>query len=305
MTAPLTRQALVLASFGRALLVETADGHTFRCAARRKTGAVVAGDRVICEGSRRDDAIVTEVLPRTSLLSRPDRHGRLRPVCANIDQLVVVAAVSAEPAARDGRLNTALMDRYTVAAELLGITPLLVINKIDLLGESLPGDVDSMVREYRGLGYNVAYTSAKAPTGMDGLRTALRGRASAFVGESGVGKSSLIQILLPDMELRIGELSEGTGAGRHTTTTTMLFHLPEGGDLIDSPGVREFRLWHIDPGDLGRGFREFRQHLGACKYRDCLHTGEPGCAVAAAVAGGLITPRRMDSYLDILGSLND
>lgn len=304
MTATLTCEALVLASFGQALLVEAADGRTFRCTARRKTGPVVAGDRVVCRATRRDDAIVTEVLPRASLLSRPDRHGRLRPVCANIDQLVVVAAVRAEPAARGERFNTALVDRYTVAAELLGITPLLVINKIDLLGETLPGDVDSMVREYRALGYDVAYTSAKTTKGTNGLRSALRGRASAFVGESGVGKSSLIQILLPDMELRIGELSEGSGAGRHTTTTTMLFHLPEGGDLIDSPGVREFRLWHLEPGDLGRGFREFSEHLGACKYRDCLHTGEPDCAVAAAVARGLITQRRMDSYLDILESLN-
>lgn len=295
--APPTQLGLILANFGRTLIVEGSDRRTYNATARKKAGTVVAGDRVDWQAMPHGDAVVIHVRPRTSLLSRPDRHGRLRAACANIDQLVVVSTLQGGAC-----VNTALIDRYTVAAELLGIEPVLVINKIDLIPSTEQAAADRAAEEYGRLGYRLIRTSAVDKTGLEALRAVLRGRASVFVGESGVGKSSLIQILLPDLDLRIGRISEGSGAGRHTTTTTMLFHLPEGGDLIDSPGVREFRLWRMNPRELARGFREFRELPGRCKYRNCLHKGEPGCAVAAAAEDGLIEPRRLESYRAILSS---
>ncbi|MGE0226042.1 MAG: ribosome small subunit-dependent GTPase A, partial [Acetobacteraceae bacterium] len=147
------------------------------------------------------------------------------------------------------------------------------------------------------------FLSARTRLGLSGLCAQLHGRTSVFVGESGVGKSSLLQALLPELEIRVGALSEAGGKGRHTTTSTLLFHLPEGGDIIDSPGVREFRLWQISPAELARGFREFGPFLGDCKFRDCIHDGEPGCAIALARERGKISRLRLDSYREILHRL--
>ena len=192
-----------------------------------------------------------------------------------------------------------------MAAAGVGIEPVIVLNKCDLLARdaTLSQQIDALLAPYPALGYRVIKACA-----MDGgtrdLQQVLAGRTSVFVGQSGVGKSSLINQLVPAAELRVGALSENAGKGTHTTTTAHLLHLACGGSLIDSPGIREFGLWHMDRASIEHGFIEFRPFLGHCRFRDCGHTQEPGCALLAAAQRGDISERRMDSYRHILASLD-
>jgi len=298
----LTAEGLVLANYGQAVLVEDAGGGLHRCTARKSAGRVVCGDRVEWQAAR-GGGVVTAVQPRRSLLERCNERGDSRPICANVDQFIIVGAVRGDAGSRERSISSSrdVIDCYLATAEMLGVDAILAVNKIDLLHDSRP--LNSAVSPYQAAGYPVILTSAVSAAGIPDLRTRLAGRRSVLVGESGVGKSSLIKILLPDREVRIGELLAAGGKGRHTTTTTMLFHLPETGDIIDSPGVREFGLWHVAPEVLDTGFREFRRFLGACRYRDCRHLEEPGCAIAAAASGGAINPERLDTYRRILRSL--
>jgi ribosome biogenesis GTPase / thiamine phosphate phosphatase len=290
---------LVIANHGQNLLVEDAGGEVIPCVARRTAGAVVCGDRVEWLPQAHGPAVITGVLPRETLLSRPDPRGKPKLLCANIDQVVVTEALR-----RDGALHRHdLIDSYLVAAELLGIEATIVVNKSDLAGANRRALLDAELAPYRAAGYRTVATSAMTGDGLEQLRACLQGHRSVLVGESGVGKSSLIEALVPGHEIRIGELSRAGGKGRHTTTVAMLFHLPDGGEIIDSPGVREFRLWPVAAGELAQGFREFRDYLGQCRYRDCRHLDEPGCALGAAADQGLISRARLDSYRALLGSV--
>ena len=257
----------------------------------------MTGDRVVwCEGD--PTGVVVARLPRDSALSRPDPHGKLKPVAANIDQILVVIAPYPEPHAN-------LIDRYLVAAEVVGIEPVIVLNKIDLLEDDpvLAARMEALLAIYPTLGYRILRTSSRAG-GLASLHEALRERTSVFVGQSGVGKSSLVNTLLPAADLRVGALSENRQKGTHTTTTAQLFHLACGGSLIDSPGIREFGLWHMSRDEVEQGFREFRALLGQCKFRDCRHEGEPGCALLDALERGAISAGRLDSYRHIVASLD-
>ena len=196
-----------------------------------------------------------------------------------------------------------LIDRYLVAAESVGIEPLILLNKTDLLTDDNRGQIDELLSIYPQLGYQVLEASTKSLDGLAALKAILTDRISVFVGQSGVGKSSLINALLPGVDLKVGELSKGLAKGTHTTTTAKLFHFPAGGDLIDSPGIREFGLWHMDREQVAEGFREFADHLGHCKFRNCQHHNEPGCALLQAVADGRISSRRMASFEAIAQSL--
>lgn len=291
---------LIIAHYGQQLDVEALEGEDrgkiHRCFARANIDSLVTGDRVAWRAGPNLTGVIEARLERRSCLTRPDSHGQLKPVAANIDHLILVFAVEPEP-------HQNLIDRYLVAAETVGIQPVLLLNKTDLLNESNRGRIDQLLELYQGLGYPVIQASTTARHGMDQLHEWLRDRTSVFVGQSGVGKSSLIKMLLPDEDIRIQELSEISRKGTHTTTTARLFHMPSGGDLIDSPGVREFGLWHIDKSDLEQGFVEFRPLLGLCRFRDCSHLREPGCAIQQAVADGTIDPRRLDSYFLIRQSL--
>ena len=195
-----------------------------------------------------------------------------------------------------------------VAAEATGITPVLVLNKIDLLPDD-GGELKALLDRYEALGYPVVEATTQRQDGLDALHARLTERTSVFVGQSGVGKSSLIDRLLPDEALRIGALSEDSRKGTHTTTTARLYRLPspvadDGGELIDSPGIREFGLGHLSEDEVTQGFIEFRDHLGHCRFRDCRHRQEPGCALLAAVERGDIEAARFDSYRRILASLS-
>lgn len=279
----------VLANFGSSLMVENGQGEVIRCVPRANLELMVSGDRVVFQHINGSEGVVTALVPRRTELSRPDYGGRLKPLAANIDRLVVVAAV--QPA-----FDEHLIDRYLAAAELLGAAPLVVVNKIDLADEGVRKTLHEQMSVYERIGYQVVYTSTRRKHGLDELFRALSGHTSILVGHSGTGKSSLIKALLPEQMIRIGDLSEASGQGRHTTTSTMLYHLPTGGDLIDSPGVREFRLYEKDPQRVAEGFIEFRPFLGHCRFRDCRHETEPGCALRDAVKQNRIDERRLASY---------
>jgi len=295
------QEGLIISHFGRQVDVEALEGERageiIRCHMRTHLGQLVTGDRVIWRAGN-EHGVVVAALPRKTSLMRPNNHGELKPVAANIDFIVITVAVEPEPFAN-------LIDRYLVAAELSGIEPVLLINKTDLLNDENRQRVDTLERSYRDIGYTVLHASAASQAGLAELTERLNNQISVFVGQSGVGKSSLINALLPGVDLKTGELSEQTRKGRHTTTTARLFHFPSGGDLIDSPGIREFALWHIEPDDLLSGFREFREHAGLCRFRDCKHQKEPGCALKGALESGEISKARWDSYWHILSSLEE
>ncbi len=290
------QRGLVIAHYGQHIDVEACEGEdqgvVHRCHVRANIDSLVTGDQVIWRAGADQTGVVEARLERRSVLQRPDNFGQIKPVAANIDFIILVIAPEPEPFAN-------LIDRYLVACETTQITPILLLNKTDLLTEAHRDSIDAMLSLYASLGYQTLRASTTRTEGMDALLQCLKGHTSVFVGQSGVGKSSLIQALLPEESIRIGDLSTATSKGTHTTTTARLFHLPCGGDLVDSPGIREFGLWHISPDELLEGFIEFRPHLGYCRFRDCQHKEEPGCALLKACDAGLISATRMDSFRKI------
>ncbi|MGM0785084.1 MAG: small ribosomal subunit biogenesis GTPase RsgA [Pseudomonadota bacterium] len=304
------RSGRVIAHFGRTIEVRPDESDTpIRCHQRANLDGLVTGDRVVwraaCDADGQIvDGVVVARGERDNVLERPDAYGQLKPVAANIDQILIVFAVEPAPHAN-------LIDRYLVAAEATGIAPVLVLNKIDLLPEK-GGELRELLERYAALGYPEIATTTARDTGLDDLCTQLAGRTSVFVGQSGVGKSSLIDRLLPGEALRIGALSKDTRKGTHTTTTARLYAFQHrgaaetgSGELIDSPGIREFGLGHLDERQVAEGFIEFRTHLGHCRFRDCRHRQEPGCALREAVERGEIHPERFASYRRIVDSLNE
>lgn len=286
----------VIANYGARQRVETDNGLQRDCRSRKSAGALVTGDRVILESGERD-LIITRALPRHSILSRPDNRGKARIIAANIDQILIV--IAARPAFKE-----ALIDRYLVAAELSGINPAIILNKTDLLDTATREQILQRLSIYQTIGYPVIPVSANQTDGLEPLRQIMAGRNNIVVGQSGVGKSSLINGLLPGTEARVGDVSDATNKGTHTTTTAWLYHLPQrNGNIIDSPGVREFGLWQVGAEELAAGFREFGEYRQHCKFRDCLHRDEPGCAVRQAVDEKAISPQRYASYLKLLESV--
>lgn len=281
---------VVIAHFGKRALVEDLEGNRRQCVQRANLDGVIAGDRVVWRPSE-DEGVIEARAERRSVLSRPDARGQLRPVAANIDLMLIVIAPA--PAA-----HANLIDRYLVAAAHEGIEAALVLNKADLLAEDDP--VLALAERYRALGYPVVHTSRTDSRSTDALKTLIAERTLVLVGQSGVGKSSLIKRLMPDLDIRIGALSEAIDKGRHTTTAAELYHLPGGGDLIDSPGIREFHLHHLPADAVAAGFRELAPLLGHCKFRDCQHVHEHGCALLEALEAGDISEERFTSYRQIV-----
>lgn len=293
MTPPSASEGRVLASWGGHGVVRLDHGEIVDCRYRRSVGRPVCGDRVRVAPDGGGGMAVETILPRRNAFMRADDRQRPHQVAANLDQVAVVVAPRPEPT-RD------LLARYLVAVHSLDIEPVLVLNKAELLTDVDEFDPLSRLEYLAGLGYPFVRTSCKGPPGLDALRPLLDSRTSILVGQSGVGKSSLVARLLPDRDIQVGELSRVTGKGTHTTTTTTLYELPGGGALIDSPGVWEFGIWTLEAAEIAHGFVEFRPHLGQCRFNDCRHDAEPGCAVKAAVADGEIPVWRHESYQRLL-----
>ena len=265
-----------------------------RCYFRSHLESLVTGDQVVWRDGD-PDGVISAVLPRTSQLERPDSRGNIRTVVANIDNILIVVAPEPEP-------YSELVDRYLVASEHHQISPIIILNKCDLDTERV-AEVATMLAAYKDLGYPLVAVSANTDEGIDELSALLTNRTSVFVGQSGVGKSSIINTLCPPANAKIGRLSTARAKGRHTTTTADLYLLAGGGSIIDSPGIREFGLVHLDQQQLARGFVEFRTFLGQCRFRNCSHKDDPDCALRSACERGEISAQRLDSYHRISASL--
>lgn len=281
------RLGRIVANYGALLEVEDEAGGLHRCASRQNLGLPVVGDEVVWQAGREGLGVVTAIRHRRSVLARPDVSGEMKPLAANVDQILVVAAPLP-------RYDTDLINQYLVAAEATGIRPVIVLNKIDLL-DAEREQLNADLAPYSAVGYRLIRASTVARHGLDELITELHGRVSVFVGQSGVGKSSLVHALIPEAEIRIGDLTEAAH-GRHTTSAARLYPLDGGGAVIDSPGVRAFRLWAMTREQLAQGFPEFRPFLGQCRFRDCRHEAEPGCALRAAAEENRISQERLASF---------
>lgn len=283
----------VIVRHGRSLLLRADDGRNVHAMFRANIGEVVCGDRVLWQQTSNDEGVVTALQPRTTALSRPDYNGQDKAIAANITQLVVVLAVRPEPGGY-------LLDQYLIAAERTGVGGLICLNKTDLLSKDERAAFEARFAHYERIGYPVIGISAKTEHGLDPLLDRLRDQTSILVGQSGVGKSSLINALIPRENVLEGKLSDTTGLGRHTTSAATLYALHSGGELIDSPGVRSFRLGQVSRTELEQGYREFGDYLGQCRFHNCAHLAEPGCAIRAAVERGEIEESRLASYRHML-----
>jgi ribosome biogenesis GTPase len=268
--------------------------------AGRQQSDLAVGDEVLVE-RRGEDHRVIAVLPRRSLLARADPHvaQRRRAIAANVDIVVVVVAAEAPP------LHPRLIDRYLIAVEHSGARPVLVVNKVDLLDEDGRHDLLARLQPYRALGMPVLPCSASRDEGVEAVRAALAGSTCVFVGQSGVGKSSLLNALDGEAAAKIGAVRAGDGRGRHTTTASALYDLAGGIRVIDTPGIRRFSAEYADQASIAVGFAEFTPLAPGCRYRDCTHVHEPGCAVRRAVDDGAIPRSRYESYRKLLGGDGD
>lgn len=291
------QEGRVIAHYGTQVDVEYGDQKSIRCFLRANLEPIITGDRIVWRQGD-DIGVVESCQPRRSLLCRPDSYGKLKPVAANVDQIIITVAPQPE-------FFTNLIDRYLVVAEINQIQPLILINKADLIDESNQSEFESLRDNYSKLGYRVLTISAQDNTGMSELITLLQDKTSILVGQSGVGKSSILQTLIPDIEIQIGKLSDAKSKGRHTTTHSQLFHFTDGGECIDSPGIREFGLWNLDAADVMKGFIEINDLSDTCKFRDCAHENEPGCAIKTALENGAISEQRFINYKRIIASLDD
>ncbi len=273
----------IVASFGRRYLVELIDASVLDCVTRGKRGALACGDRVRVASSDAGAGVIESLEPRSTLLYRSDPM-RQKLVAANVTQIVIVGAPLPT-------FHEELVNRCLAAAEHGGMTALIALNKSDL--EQAPETLRSL-EPYRRLGYRVVAFSAKRD--LAPLTPHLKGQTSVLVGQSGVGKSTLINALIPEACVRVAELSAALDSGRHTTTHARLYHLDGASHIIDSPGMQVFGLHHLGQDGLEQAFIEFRPFLGQCRFRDCRHVTEPGCAISAACERGDISDKRLASY---------
>ena len=281
----------VVATHGRHYLVDVGAGEILTCFPRGKRSLVACGDRVEVVRTATGQAVIEAVDPRRALLYRSDPY-RQKLIAANVTQMVIVLAVVPS-------FYEELLNRCLVAAEHQDIRALIVLNKFDLTDASTAAYTSLAL--YQQLGYTVLPLVAKRD--VSPLRAHLEGQFSVLVGQSGMGKSTIINALIPNARAAIGDVSVALDSGRHTTTHASLHRLDERSALIDSPGMQEFGLQHLSQSDIAAAFVEFRAYLGHCRFNDCRHMSEPGCAVSAASAEGKISSRRLESYRRIVSDL--
>ncbi len=279
---------LVISHLGKGIAVEV-DNTIILCQIRRKIATVAAGDQVKISIVAKDQGRIEELLPRHSLLERPNKGNKTRPVAANIDQVFIVFAT--EPFC-----DFLLIDQYLAICENRHLNALLIYNKADLAAST---KIEQELETYVKLKYPLYRVSAKEKNGIENLQQALSNQISIFTGQSGVGKSSLTNALIPDKDLKTNTVSAITKHGRHTTTAATLYHLPEGGDLIDSPGVAIFGLAGLSEQQLAQGYREFQPFIDQCQFNNCSHVKDKGCAVREAVEKGVISSVRYQRFLKL------
>lgn len=287
----------VISIHGLASNVRAKDGTLFRCATRRllktletdQRHVVAVGDDVLFRPATNNEGIIERIEPRRGVISRTSR-GRQHVIVANVDQLLIVTS-AAEPAIKPN-----LIDRMLITAEKAAISPIICVNKIDLVDAA---ELAPLVGVYSQLGYPLLAVSAKTGVGVDRLRELVRGKQSVVAGQSGVGKSSLLNAIEPDLALRVRSVSDDTNKGRHTTSTALLIPLDGTGYIVDTPGIRQFELWDVIPEEVAGFYRDIRPYVSHCRYPDCTHTHEEACAVKDAVADGRIDLRRYDSYCQV------
>ena len=294
----------VISVHGLDSFVRVADGTIYRCTVRGVLKSlatdlqhvVVAGDHVAIQvgGAGHDDeqAVIVRVDARRNQISRTSRK-RQQVLVSNIDFVCIVAS-AAEPL-----LKPNLIDRYLISAEKANIDPIIVINKADLVD---PVDLQPVIGVWAQMGYPVLLTSTETGLGIERLKRWVSGRDSVVTGQSGVGKSSLLNVIEPGLQLRVGTVSDENQKGRHTTTAAKLIPLENGGHLIDTPGIRQFQLWDVIPEEVAGYFRDLRPFINGCRFPDCTHTHEEDCAVKWAVADGKLDVRRYESYVQIKDS---
>ncbi len=286
------QEGLVISHLGKGIAVECED-QVFLCQTRRKLATVAVGDRVRFTKVTQEQGRIEDILPRRSLLSRPSRNNKTRPVAANIDHVYIVFAV--EP-----QCDFLLIDQYLAICENQNIAAVLVQNKIDLpVTDAFTAELD----HYRSLGYPLHQVSAKQALGMAQLTTSLQHSTSIFTGQSGVGKSSLSNALMPEHDIKTNTVSATTRHGRHTTTAATLYHLPCGGDLIDSPGVAIFGLANITPAQLAWGYREFQPLIEHCRFHNCQHINDKGCQIREKAAHDSNFNKRYQRFMKLLEKL--
>ena len=274
----------VIAAYGRHYLVEAGDGRQYACFPRGKRSSVACGDRVMFVQTADAQGVIEAVDPRSTLFSRSAAH-RQKLIAANVSQLAIV--VAAEPS-----FSEELINRGIVAAEHQDMRTLILLNKCDL--KEAAEAALARLEPYVQAGYGVIQLSALE--GAEALRPLLARQSTVLVGQSGMGKSTIINALFPDARVATREISHFLASGRHTTTQARLYRLDADSTLIDCPGLQEFGLHHLSPNDIETGFVEFRSLLGQCRFQNCRHLSEPGCALTQAAAAGAIHPRRLDMF---------
>lgn len=298
---------LVVAHFGKQLIIESPTQERFECNTRQNLGTIVTGDKVIWHPTdqKKKTGVIVARCDRKNLISRIGHYKKAKELAANVTQLVIVGAINPMPL-------DATIDRYLVLAHHLQLKPLIILNKWDLyntLSNESQDWFNQRIKTYQALNYPLLTQSLKenhANEAKTSLRKALQDETSILVGQSGVGKSTLINFLIPDAMAKEGVICDEKGLGKHTTTTTMLYHLPSQGNLIDSPGIRQFDLHELEPQKFMDYFPEFKALKGLCKFRDCSHHATllpKDCALQASVFNNTAAAFRLDSYLQILEQL--
>ncbi|HGG58978.1 MAG TPA: ribosome small subunit-dependent GTPase A [Gammaproteobacteria bacterium] len=282
-------QGTVIKRFGSEALFEDESRQVHRAKVRRKLSHLVVGDRISYQKSG-DEFIISAIQPRRNLLTRQYFRGKARSIAANIDQILIITAPLP-------RADWTLVDNLLVTVRLMPARATLVRNKSD--HPDTPEDI-GILREYEALGYPVIHTSARQPDSLPPLAERLKDGLSVMIGQSGVGKTTLANQLIPDLDAPTREISENAELGQHTTSAATLYTLPGGGRIIDSPGIRDFTPTPLEKQEYQHGFVEFDHWLGQCQFHNCLHRQEPGCAIKQAVENGKISQRRYQSYLALV-----